>query len=216
MEVGCFDPFQQLDHIFYCFHPFHLCGCACKWGKKNPQLMTILIGKMMAKAHKKGRGCHHERLILPDLPVRKMRSKGVKLWKEKPMKSRIWTTLICGFLCITLVYFGVGSRTILTQKIYSCTFAKLRCLIETPWYIQGCLCNINTIKLQISNIREAIYYTPPNIGRDQGSKPIVWLEKLAIQLPDITRPLVPCYPGQEISTVRWQPFCRGHRSCLAA
>lgn len=56
MEVGCFDPFQQLDHIFYCFHPFHLCGCACKWGKKNPQLMTILIGKMMAKAHKKRPG----------------------------------------------------------------------------------------------------------------------------------------------------------------
>lgn len=102
--MGCFDPFQQLDHIFYCFHPFHLCGCACKWGKKTNQLMTILIGKMMAKAHKKRPG-------LPpwaadtSRPASAMRSKGVKLWKEKPMKSRIWTTLIRGFLCITLVYF---------------------------------------------------------------------------------------------------------------
>lgn len=176
--------------------------------------MTILIGKMMAKAHKKRPG-------LPpwaadtSRPASAMRSKGVKLWKEKPMKSRIWTTLIRGFLCITLVYFwGWFTYHFDPENIH--TFAKLRCLIETPWYIQGCLCNINTIKLQISNIREAIYYTPPNIGRDQGSKPIVWLEKLAIQLPDITRPLVPCYPGQEISTVRWQPLCRGHRSCLAA
>ena len=128
------------------------------------------------------------------------------LWS--PAFEPLWFVV---FFVSHLSIFGVGSHTILTQKIY--TLLQSFAVLSRPRGIFKDACATSTL----SNCKFQTFGKPYTIPHPiQGSKPIVWLEKLAIQLPDITRPLVPCYPGQEISTVRWQPLCRGHRSCLAA
>ena len=53
---------------------------------------------------KKGRGRHHERLILPDLPVRKMRMvriQGSQVMRRKPVKSRIEPLCFVAFLVLS-------------------------------------------------------------------------------------------------------------------